>query len=96
MTCYGPIVPLFSKFGTIQVLPHTLALALRRTMETSAKFDIDSFAEHFICFGHCQTTYDNFLGVEINEFVKNSIDSGAASAGWSCFANVEEKNSFKM
>ena len=41
-------------------------------------------------------TNDDYLGVEINEFVKNSIDSGAASAGCSCFANVEEKNSFKM
>ena len=26
--CYGPKMPIFSKFGTIQVHPHTLALAL--------------------------------------------------------------------
>ena len=46
-------------------------------------------------FWHSQTTNDDYLGVEINEFVTNSIDSGAASAGWLCFANVEEKKFFQ-
>ena len=63
-------------------------------METSAKFKIDSFAEQLFV-GHSQTTDDNYLGVEINKFVKNCIDSGADSAGCSSFANVEEKNSFE-
>ena len=45
-------------------------------------------------FWSSQTTDDDYLGVEINGFVENSIDNGAASAGWSCFANVAGKKFF--
>jgi hypothetical protein len=40
-------------------------------------------------FWHSQTTDDDYLGVEMNGFVKNSIESGAASAGWSFLCKCE-------
>ena len=51
-------------------------------METRAEFGFDSFAEHFVSVDHSKTTDDDYLGVEINEFVENSIIGGASAAGW--------------
>ena len=82
-------------FGTIRVL-RTLPWQFDEPWSHHDRIRYPSFCRTFRLFWHSQTTNDDYLGVEINKFVKNSIDSGAASAGWSCFANVEEKKSFKM
>ena len=71
--------------------PHTLSWQFNGPWSHHDRIRYPSFCRTFCLFWHSQTTNDNYLGVEINKFVKNSIDSGAASAGWSCFANVEEK-----
>ena len=88
--CYGPIVP---TFGTISAHP---CPGTSSNHGDISRIRYPLFCRTFRLFWHSQTTNDDYLGVEINEFAKNSIDSGAASAGWSCFANVEEKKSFKM
>ena len=69
--------------------PHTLPWQFDEPWSHHDRIRYPSFCRTFRLFWHSQTTNDDYLGVEINEFIKNSIDSRAASAGWSCFGHTQ-------